>query len=234
MKNSINLNETLSHTHLYDPKNLIMLFCSESKDKEKQIVGKGDVLFVLKGECSIEYDCQERLYLKQGQGVPLIENVSYNLRMKAETEVIKICLNLFKDVELYNFIKETFQEEDYIALKENQTPLLTANKILQKYLENLTIYLKDGIDDSELFLLKTKELLLILFHYSKSEIYPFLQPLLNKEKYFEIFILKSWNTVKSVEELADISGHCKIEFNEKFKSIFGVAPQKWLDDKKLI
>lgn len=70
------------------------------------------------------------------------------------------------------------------------------------------------------------------FEIKIKELLNFFYPLLTKDTHFSDIILRNYNKVKTVKDLADLTHYSISGFEKRFKRVFGISPYKWLKKQK--
>ena len=100
---------------------------------------------------------------------------------------------------------------------------------LMQVLDSVQFYLDYKILCKHLHAIKQKEIFLILrAFYTKEEIARFLSPMLNRDIDFKAFVLRHYQEVKTVEELATMCNMSVRSFNRKFNDYFDDSPYSWM------
>lgn len=104
---------------------------------------------------------------------------------------------------------------------------------MQMVLDSIIFFLSNKIQCRHLHTIKQKEVFLIFrTFYTKYEMARFMSPILNRDLDFKSFILRHYQEVKTVEELADLCHISVRSFNRKFNEYFGDSPYSWMLKQK--
>ncbi len=120
--------------------------------------------------------------------------------------------------------------------EKSTTPKTVANELIEKYINNLVIYLDNpALIDDELAVLKFKELILILMKSQHSDsVRSFFSSLFNtQELAFQNIIANNLFNPLSTEELAFICNKSISSFKRTFKLIFNDTPARYIKHKRL-
>jgi AraC-like DNA-binding protein len=99
---------------------------------------------------------------------------------------------------------------------------------MSAFLDLLETYLDGGIECEHLHEIKQKEFFLVLRRcYSKDEILNLLHPIIGISD-FKNFILRNYQRVDNVGDLADMSGMGRTAFDCKFRDVFGMSTRQWM------
>jgi AraC-like DNA-binding protein len=83
-----------------------------------------------------------------------------------------------------------------------------------------------------LFDLKIKEFFYILReYYPKADLQQFFHPILNKDLRFSEFVFENAGKVRTAKELADLFNYSFSGFEKRFKKVFGMSVNKWLQQE---
>ncbi|MCD7932365.1 MAG: AraC family transcriptional regulator [Tannerellaceae bacterium] len=100
---------------------------------------------------------------------------------------------------------------------------------MQMVLDSILFFLEHKIQCRHLHSIKQKEVFLIFrTFYTKPEMAAFLAPILNRDLDFKAFILRHYQEVKTVEELAELCHISVRSFNRKFNEYFNDSPYSWI------
>ncbi|NDV95419.1 AraC family transcriptional regulator [Dysgonomonas sp. 521] len=107
--------------------------------------------------------------------------------------------------------------------------LLTANPIMERYLEILTICHRQGLKSRYYNECKIRELMFILrAFYSKEDLYRFFYPALTTDTWFSQFIMSNYNKYDDLAGLAAAMNYTVSGFEKKFRKVFYEAPYTWM------
>lgn len=134
-------------------------------------------------------------------------------------------------------LKQMSTEEDFLLQEKMKTPAfinLSEVSHLKYFMESLLQY-QDLLENKspELALVKQKEALLLMFGYDaalKNILYDVSDPFkINLEE----FMLKNYHFNVKLDRFAYLTGRSLATFKRDFEKIFGIAPGKWLLQKRL-
>ncbi|MCC8035193.1 MAG: helix-turn-helix transcriptional regulator [Rikenellaceae bacterium] len=189
-----------------------------------------EIVFVLEGAAYMDTRNLRNVYISKGMSVMLPIGSSYRLQVFDTLEVL-ICA-LDENVRLGDhFTFETILAE---AQEKNQTyrPLQMNDKLWQ-FVSTTLNYMRDGLQNENFLRMKVVEMFHIFrAYYPRESITQFFLPLLTKDAKFANFIYDNWASAKTLNDLSDMLGLSLSGFTKKFKKVFGVAPYKWIMDKK--
>ena len=121
---------------------------------------------------------------------------------------------------------------DYLDVEKDSINPLKTNSIINTYLTGLEQCLKDGINCFYFSELKIREFLFVLrSYYSKESLAQLFYPILNKDAEFSKMIFENIKKVKTVKELAAIMNYSISGFDKRFKKVFGVSANKWMEEQ---
>lgn len=151
-------------------------------------------------------------------------------RNYAEAIAIYFHIDILKSIysnEIVDFLKKS---------KKSSAPKKVANELIEKYVNNLIIYLDNpSLIDDELSLLKFKELILILMKSQHCDsVKTFFTNLFNSQELeFQTIIENNIFSKISTEELAFISNKSLSSFKRSFKLYFNETPARYIKLKRL-
>ncbi|MDR0790756.1 MAG: AraC family transcriptional regulator [Bacteroidales bacterium] len=200
-------------------------------------LGKGfsTICFLLKGEVCVKYN--DREYNIGANNMFFIPS-SIPCEIKAKTKVFLLVNNFNKPI---NTIIDTCErmsleniEPPFNKDNEMYNPILPIKKIVKEFLILLTKLIDDGVYckhfHNEEF---NKFFFLLRFYYSKEEIGTLFAPILGMNMEFKYLVLKHYNDISRVKELADECGYSLATFNRLFAENFHDTPYKWMQKKRL-
>lgn len=191
-----------------------------------------EIVFILKGEVSISYGTH--LDQKIGQGEIILLPQSYHIKARVESDAFVTVMHIRSAIQLcerctLNRLYEKGRRYD------PHIHTLKINDVLQKYLDNLFFFTEAGLRCSYYSELKIKEFLFILrYFYPKEQLAGFFQPLLSANMGFSDFVFKHYRQVQTVQQFASLSNYSQSGFEKQFKKVFGIAPYKWMKQKKAV
>ncbi len=99
-------------------------------------------------------------------------------------------------------------------------------------LNKFTLY---GISSCAQYLeIKIKELIYIMaVEYTEEERLKFFDPLITNDLIFTDFIHKTYDKVKTIKELAELSYYSLSGFEKRFRRVFGKSASQWIKEKKV-
>jgi len=110
---------------------------------------------------------------------------------------------------------------------------LTVPNSMQAFMDTVSAYITDKMDDTELWELKHKELVWIFTrYYTTEELRPFFHPMTNERVPFKSLVLTHYRKAEFTDKLADMCGYGLHNFRRIFKKEFGVSPYQWLMMKR--
>lgn len=192
---------------------------------EKEIMWN-HILFVLEGECIINYNQFKNRKLQAESIILLPKMATMKVEVTAGTRLLSlsfgISLNLCDKFALQSLTK-LCDELDY-----NFEPL-KIHYPLQPFLELVTHCLNQKMDCGHFHSLLQQELFFLLRgFYKKEELALLFYPILATELSFKDFVIENYTKVNNVNELISLSNMRKCNFYSKFKQVFGVTAKQWL------
>ena len=138
----------------------------------------------------------------------------------------------YSDVLLGNFItKYNLKFNTTYAAKE-ELYLFHATPYLQNAILSILPYFDFNANDEEIVILKFEEIFLHMLKSDK-EFKNFLQYVSSKESSLKMQIEQMYDTFETINDMAKYFKMNELNFRNKFKSIFGVTPKKWILHQKL-
>ena len=196
------------------------------------------IVFVVDGMPTFSYDSYAASFAKKGNIIICPANAKCKIFAATDSTLLIIQLNAdlaFCD----NFSFEALAEEKKKRRKKelNQTCLhmLEANKAISHFMDMLIMYLRDGLCCTYLFKMKIKEILFFLnAFYTKEEQKAFFAPILNDDFIFSLKVNRAYRDDASitVSQMADMINYSLSGFEKKFKKVFSLPVNKWLQNKK--
>jgi len=196
------------------------------------------IVFVVDGILTFSYDSYAASFVKKGNIIICPANVKCKIFAATDSTLLIIQLNAdltFCD----NFSFETLVKKKKKRRKNelNQTCLhiLEANMAISHFVDMLIMYLHDGLCCTYLYKMKIKEMLFFFnAFYTKEEQKTFFAPILNSDFIFSLKVNSIYNEDASttVGKMADMMGYSLSGFGKKFKKVFSMHVNKWLQNKK--
>ncbi|MCD7936560.1 MAG: AraC family transcriptional regulator [Tannerellaceae bacterium] len=182
------------------------------------------LIFLLEGE--MEFSSNVYNNLQVGGGQILFASQDSKCRGKALTDVNYLILSFDNQ---FTLCDQLALESLLPFASTEPTHTLEIRPPMQMVLDSIIFFLKHKIQCRHLHSIKQKEIFLIFrTFYTKPEMASFLSPILNRDLDFKAFILKHYQEVKTVEELADLCHVSVRSFNRKFNEYFNDSPYSWI------
>jgi AraC-like DNA-binding protein len=192
------------------------------------------LLFLQKGVCSFSCTSNNSVLLESNSVILIPPYNSCIINTAGKIQLIifgmvvdyNLCNNIpfEKLMEIENKIDE-YQQDEFAVLK--------VNKIIFSFLDHIKYCLSEGLNDTEFFKMKQKELLCYFGEfYSKEEFYQFFKPIFTKDIAFSKAIFEISEKSLTIREMAKEMNYRLPVFKKKFKEIFGLPVYKWLCQKK--
>lgn len=122
---------------------------------------------------------------------------------------------------------------EFGAKRGDHFHMLDINKRIYNYVEQFVECVNDGLRCASYFSTKMKELLFLLrAYYTKEDLAAFFAPVMGKDSQFMNLMYQNYRSVKSVQELADLSLYSPSGFKKQFSKVFGTSASEWLSDQK--
>ncbi|SDJ54059.1 helix-turn-helix domain-containing protein [Chryseobacterium jejuense] len=199
----------------------------------EQFVSYNALSMVISGEMELN-DGMDRKVFRSGDVYLVRKNQLLKFLKKPGEEAGFKSLSIrFDD----NLLKQMSAEENFILQEKVKSPAfinLSEVSHLKYFMESLLRY-QDLLENKspELALVKQKEALLLMFGHDialKDILYDGLDPFkINLEE----FMLKNYHFNVKLDRFAYLTGRSLATFKRDFEKIFGIAPGKWLLQKRL-
>ncbi|MFZ4931797.1 helix-turn-helix domain-containing protein [Chryseobacterium sp. Mn2064] len=199
----------------------------------EQFVSYNAISMVISGEMELN-DGEKRQVFRSGDVYLVRKNQLLKFLKKPGEESGFKSLSIRFDDEM---LKQMSQDENFIIPEKTKMPVFTDLSqvpYLKYFMESLLQY-QDLLENKspELALLKQKEALLLLFRHDpslKNILYDISDPYkINLEE----FMQKNYHFNVKLDRFAYLTGRSLASFKRDFQKIFGVAPGKWLLQKRL-
>lgn len=189
------------------------------------------ILFVRKG--FFEFSLGHFYGQEIGEGKMLMVPIGYNISIKAKA----VCSIMLMKIPLGQDLCDCFATQSLIneqGSNENQNLFfLEENYAVSYFLKGIEMYDKAGVNCKCLNEIKIKELFIILrMYYPRKDLWRFFYYHLNNDIQFSAIVIKNRNSVKNLEELAQLTNYSLSGFRKHFKRVFGESPYKWLTQQR--
>ena len=120
----------------------------------------------------------------------------------------------------------------FLNVKKESINPLKANSSIGNYLVGMEHYINEGLDCLYFSELKIKELLFILrVYYSEEALAQLFYPILTKDAEFSNLVYKNIKNIRTAKELAATMNYSFSGFNKRFKKVFGISANKWMEER---
>ncbi|MCC8155189.1 MAG: AraC family transcriptional regulator, partial [Tannerellaceae bacterium] len=185
------------------------------------------LLFVLEGEMVFSSNVYNNLQVPGGQVLFAAQDT------KLHGECITDSNYLILSFDNQFTLCDQLALEALLPFIEEPSYTLDIRPPMQMVIDSVTFFLSHKIQCRHLHSIKQKEIFLIFrTFYTKQEMACFLSPILNRDLDFKAFILKHYQEVKTVEELAELCHVSVRSFNRKFNEYFDDSPYSWILKQK--
>ncbi len=201
--------------------------------KWQKTLNLGEVIIVYEGSVLLSYD--HYLNHRIGRGKMLLLPPGSHFMAVAEEDTCFFIFHLKRAVRLCeNFSINQLRFQKRNLNFSNQINTLDVNDSIDAYLRPLYMNIENGLRCSIFLNQKIDELMILLrTYYMKEELAMFLNPILSNTSEFTNFVLQNYRKAKTVKELAELYS-CSVScFDKKFRKAFGIAPYKWMQEKKV-
>ncbi|MCD7970993.1 MAG: AraC family transcriptional regulator [Alistipes sp.] len=192
-------------------------------------VAVSEIVFVIDGAAYMDTRNIRNIYTAKGTAMMMPIGSRYRLQVLENLHLL-IC-TLDENIR-YNdlFMPEAMPER--LGEKYPYRPL-QMNEKLWHFVSTTLNYLNDGLSNDNFLRMKVVEMFHILrAYYPRETVSQFFLPLLTKDAKFANFIYENWASAKTLNDLAGMLDLSLSGFTKKFKKVFGMAPYKWIMDKK--
>ncbi len=218
---------------IYTPANPTVFLYQEGRGEDILVAGNKDynyLLFLIEGKICIS--CNEFINTELNEGEFILVPIAADVVCKGSS-ICKVLL--FRFDEIYNFTEKNYMGnliEMCSKISHIFNPLPIRDP-LDKFISNVLLYLKQGMNNPILHKIKCDELfILIRSFYKLEEIASLFHPLIGNSLRFRTEILRTYRKVDSLENFAEKLKMEKRTFSRQFKEEFGVSPYQWLLNQK--
>lgn len=216
--------------------NKIQLFYTDVSVQGEIELQNHQIVYILKGGVKFNYGYCNSGTMNRKKLIFLPIGESVNLKFDKDTTALFFRINDSKVFAGCYRDREPTSEVKHISGKKKKTDrcsILQANKIVEKYMDELAQNIKEGINEEEYFDLKLKELLYLLgFTYHRSDLETLFSSAIYSANAFSAFILCNNHIYSSVGEMSRAMNYTISGFEKRFKRAFGVPPAKWMREQK--
>ncbi|MCD7935341.1 MAG: AraC family transcriptional regulator [Tannerellaceae bacterium] len=189
------------------------------------------IVFVKEAPVSLSYSSIEKKLISTGQFFLLPRD--FVCLAESETDQQVLLLRIPNMTAIYIHFMPPLAKEEVGDFEHLLYPLPMTDAIFT-LVDSVLFYINEKHTSSQLMGLKAFELFYFLkTFYSEDLIKHFFTPILKKEYTFALFILTHYSKVKNADELAHLSNYTFSGFDKQFRKVFGMAPYKWMLQKKV-
>jgi len=190
-----------------------------------------EIIFVIDGRFTLSYSKYVDLDIPKGKILLFPPGSHVEAEVLEDTHII-VC-RVRGVVQLCDCLPLEQLHSERNGKKEESFHTLEINNRISSYIENFVDCVNDGLRCSSYFATKMKELFFLLrAYYTKEELAAFFSPLLGKDSQFMNLMYQNYRSVKSVQELANLSLYSPSGFKKQFNKVFGTSASEWLSDQK--
>ncbi len=228
---NFNIHNLCSNFRLVSTADFVIKKFSGTEQNQEAHVAFPTIVFLRKGEAVVSSSNFGDVHIRDGEMFLLSHSEKYSLNVLRDSTAINC--NFTRSLSFcdrFSFQKLSgFLPEGYVY--EGKT--LPIRKRIKDFLDLLQANIEDGLHCADFHEIKSKELFILLStYYDKAELAEFFCPLLGSDLEFKDLILKNWQKVDSVEELAVITNKSYDTFRRVFIASFGESPKQWLLSRK--
>ncbi|MCD8172259.1 MAG: AraC family transcriptional regulator [Alistipes sp.] len=193
-------------------------------------INLSEIVFITEGAGYLDTRNLRNVYIAKGMAILLPIGSYYELQVLDDMHAV-ICA-LDENVRMTDHFTFEAMFEGTDEKHVHYRPLQMNDKLWQ-FVTGTLNYMKDGLYCENFLRMKVVEMFHIFrAYYQREALLQFFLPLLTKDARFANFIYDNWASAKTLNDLADMSNLSLSGFTKKFKKVFGVAPYKWIMDKK--
>jgi len=189
------------------------------------------VFYILKGEAKFAYSVFSDTLAKENQMffVPL----GSELRYEVSEDFICVLFRLEDEIRFCDCFTGTMLKDVSKTIKKDSPCVITADKFIRNYVENLRLLVSCKMLCRIFFDYKRKELLyLFQAFYPKDELALFFYEGLSENTSFSCSVIRNYRRFPTIAKLAESLNYTVSGFEKRFKKTFGVSPSKWLREQK--
>ena len=188
------------------------------------------VIAILKGSLLIEYDDFKDTKFSEGEMVFMPAYSTSHIEALEDSRVVMGTFDMPNEACMSRSMEMLWKIRSKMEYKFRSIPIKPP---MQQHLDLLVMYIESGVQCAHLHEVKEKELYLVLrWFYTNEEFVRFFYPIVGRALDFRTMIMKNYNKVKNMEELAGELNMSRSNFDNKFKEIFGMPPKRWVLKRK--
>ncbi len=184
------------------------------------------MLFIKEGSLLVTNEAFENVPLEKNEMMFAAHNTDFSARVESDTRLLLLSFN--NPIHLCeNLTMEDLKETEYEIADSYRLPI---DYSMQMVIDSIGFYLEYKIQCRHLHADKQREVFMVLANfYTKQQVAGFLASLFeNNQMDFKAFVLKNYQEVKTVEELAKLSKSSVRSLTRKFRIHFGDSPYSWM------
>jgi AraC-like DNA-binding protein len=202
-------------------------------DDKKEIFNTGNttIVFLLEGTLSLSYKGFMNRCLSAGQMLLLPPATAVELKTAGEDVYAVICsfeprINFCQKFTFHTLLPLCK------GMEESFYPLPIVDR-LNTYLTLMRAYMEDNFYCPHFYEIKIDELFYVLRgYYDRSELASFFHWILNDDIFFKDNVLKLYQKIHSVGELASMMNYSTSGFKKKFRRTFGLPVYTWILEQR--
>ncbi|MCL1938747.1 MAG: AraC family transcriptional regulator [Candidatus Azobacteroides sp.] len=188
------------------------------------------IFFVIKGSIYFSIENAENHRIGAQEMCVISSENSGKMKVEENTHIMMCSFQIESLVSEQNAINELMNQEGDQSGRFEKLPI---KERIGGYLGELDLCLQEGLDSAYFQEIKRRELFLLLFfYYSKQSLAKFLQGILFEDIQFRGFIMKNYQRVKNVQDLAVLANYSTSGFIKRFHRCFNESPYKWMQRQK--
>ncbi|MDR2039996.1 MAG: helix-turn-helix transcriptional regulator [Bacteroidales bacterium] len=188
------------------------------------------IIVILKGSLLIEYDEFVNTKFPEGEIVFVPAYSRSHIEAIEESRVLIGTFDMPDDICITKSMEMLWELRSKMEYKFASVPIKPP---MQQYLDLLIMYIESGMQCAHLHEIKERELFLVLrWFYTNEEFVRLFYLIIGKALDFRTLVIKNYDKVKNIEELAKEIGMSRSNFDAKFKKVFGMPPKQWVLQRK--
>lgn len=200
-------------------------------DSDGETPAKNSIIFVLEGEISFSFG--EYVDVLASKGEIFVHPAHLTCTFLAKEDTTLLLFRLSMDLSFCDHFSFEMLLREKAKIKDEGVYFLEINEEVYSFLHGMKKYLNDGLRCTYFLELKIKEFLYVLrAYYPKEQLKAFFYPILNHDLEFSTFVYQMYQQVNTVKELADILQYSLSGFEKRFKKVFGIPANQWMQNQK--
>ncbi len=238
MKNLKNYTHSQLHSAERVQDITIELIKHEAGYKDKYYTNTNEIIFILSGRIDISFNNSRQVI--DGTEKMFFIHSDIFFAFESVTDIEVVIIRFKSNIDLCKFISIN-EVKEYAELNSADIDsdislnftYLQIHERIYNVLENIKLYIEEGINYQEYLDLKIHEFFILMnMYYEKKDIYNFLRMIINDDAPFIDFIINNWMKYNSISEIAEYLDMSTRQFSTTFKKAFGITAYKWIKTEK--